>query len=236
MKTKKWSEWEHSTKQIFYVVLAFAIIGILNLIPFAVLSSMKLVATNKFSYFVVVAFLVVIWLPLFFKILTKTRFDLWVVVVFEIYITLAFLVGSLWSVYKLVFWYDKVVHVLFGTMAAFFAYYLFFKSSKREFPIVLMAFFVLAFAMLCGSVWEIFEFASDGIVGIDLQVTQGLVGRQAVENTMFDLICDFGGALLSCIFVVVTENLNKKKMPENNFEEKIENNAKNAENDAKNKK
>ncbi len=211
---KKYNEWNDLTKKYFWITIAYAIIGVLNVIAFAVVSSLNLVEMSKLSYLFWVVYMVAIFVPLLFAIFLKTKFDLWFYITFELYLALAILVGSLWRLYHITDGYDKFVHVVFGAMIAWIAYYVFFKSEnikENKCSLFFIFIFIFSFSMMSGAVWEMFEFACDGVLGIDAQVTQGFVGREAIMNTMFDIICDFSGGLFASIVVVIMNILKRKK-------------------------
>ena len=76
----------------------------------------------------------------------------------------------------------------------------------------LEAFFAVCFAVFIGTLWEIYEFTFDGLLGLNMQkfrvpTAEGfteLVGRSALTDTMTDLIIDLLGALSVAIFGYAT--------------------------------
>lgn len=63
-----------------------------------------------------------------------------------------------------------------------------------------IAFFAFCFTLTVGVIWEFYEFTSDGILSTNMQkykLRDGIemVGREALEDTMEDLIVDTVGAL-----------------------------------------
>ena len=48
--------------------------------------------------------------------------------------------------------------------------------------------FAVCFALSTGVFWEIFEFFVDTVFGQNMQVAKGLMGRDAIMDTMIDLI------------------------------------------------
>lgn len=209
---KKFSEWNDLSKQIFWVTLAYAIFGVLNVIAYAVVSHFNLVVVRNLAYVFWLAYMgAILIIPLIY-VCTKIKFDLWFVIVIDLFFVLAVLVGSLWRVYHLFDGYDKLVHTLFGVVMAFLAYFLFFKSEKNKGSLIFMFFVLFSFSLMCGAVWEMFEFTADSIItDLDAQVTFGLYGRLAIYNTMFDIICDCGGALLGTIVMTVVHKLKNKQ-------------------------
>ena len=65
---------------------------------------------------------------------------------------------------------------------------------------------VISFALAVGSLWEILEFITDGLFGLNSQqfmegsgtfdTSVPLVGHEALRDTMEDLMLDFAGSLL----------------------------------------
>ena len=67
-----------------------------------------------------------------------------------------------------------------------------------------VAFFTLCFAVFLGAVWEIYEFTADSILHTNMQkfaLEDGtaLVGRDALWDTMKDIIVDTVGALVMSV-------------------------------------
>ncbi len=207
---KKFGELDEKTKQIFWVTVAYAIFGILNIIAYAVVAHFNLVVVRNLAYVFWLAYMAAILLVPIINI--KIKFDLWFVIVIDLFFALAVLVGSLWRVYHLFDGYDKLVHTLFGLMMSFLAYYLFFKSGKNKGSLVFVFIVLFSFSMMCGAAWEMFEFTADSIIkDLDAQVTFGLYGRLAIYNTMFDIICDCGGALLGAIVMTTIQKIKNKQ-------------------------
>ena len=106
--------------------------------------------------------------------------------------------------YRFPFW-DSLLHFFSGAMLGVLGFHLvrvLNDAEKRR--IVLgpgfVAFFAFCFAVTCGAVWEIYEFSLDGLLGTNMQKTttatgQVLVGRDALADTMTDLILDAAAAL-----------------------------------------
>ena len=69
-------------------------------------------------------------------------------------------------------------------------------------------FFVLCFGIAVGTVWEFWEFFIDGVCGSNLQqwadsMGTALIGRDALVDTMFDLISDTTGTLITAMTSVI---------------------------------
>ena len=75
--------------------------------------------------------------------------------------------------------------------------------------------FVVCFTITVGVAWEFFEFLSDAITGSNMQrysdsvTREPFLGRDALFDTMKDLLLDAGGAILMAIISYI--DLKKKK-------------------------
>ena len=76
--------------------------------------------------------------------------------------------------------------------------------------------FVLIFsiAVMGAGVWEIYEFVSDGLIGNNAQIFEGLVGREALTDTMIDVICGTVGGIIGAVVAVIIEKCKRKKVQE----------------------
>lgn len=168
------------------------------------------VPNDASRYLSFVSVLAMIWIP-FVLILLRVRFDFTVLIVYLVFIFCATLVGSGWSVYQMVSWYDTVIHFGSGVLIGFVGYTLLSQNSKVRLEYFWLFIFVVGFAMLCGGIWEIYEFLADLITGSDMQISAGLSGQKAVWDTMIDIICDFGGSLVAAVCCMFLERDKRKK-------------------------
>ncbi len=98
--------------------------------------------------------------------------------------------GEAFDFYNRIWWWDIALHggsaLAFG-LAGFLFVFMLFEGDRYAAPAWAIAFVSFCFALSIGTMWEIFEFAMDGIFGLNMQKT-GLV------DTMWDLIVDTAGA------------------------------------------
>lgn len=106
-------------------------------------------------------------------------------------------VGVILQVYHKFALYDKIMHMLSGTLTAIIAYPVFYllkpghKIDRQDFP--LAAFFTISVALAVGGVWEIGEYVISLLTGIDTQ----MVLTRGIHDTMQDMIvCTVGAVLL----------------------------------------
>ncbi len=80
-----------------------------------------------------------------------------------------------------------------------------------------LSIFAFAFALAVGALWEIYEYAFDAILGLNMQkhTTEAgvaLVGTQALSDTMKDIIIDALAALcVSVVGFVISKSKRKKR-------------------------
>ncbi|MDO5555401.1 MAG: hypothetical protein Q4G09_01720 [Clostridia bacterium] len=107
--------------------------------------------------------------------------------------------------YKVPHW-DTILHTCSGAMlgALGFSFVNILNKHERvhvELSPLFIAIFAFTFAITLGVIWEIYEFAFDGILGLNMQkfaLEDGtkLIGRAALVDTMEDLIVDSIGAFI----------------------------------------
>lgn len=120
--------------------------------------------------------------------------------------------------YKVPYW-DLILHCFSAAMLGALGFLIvqFFNNTERlniRLSPFFVALFSFCFAVTCGTVWEIYEFLADGLLGTNMQkfiTADGtvLIGREALADTMEDIIVDSIGA-----FIVTTIgyiNLRKQK-------------------------
>lgn len=139
-----------------------------------------------------------------------------------IFLFAAIYLGEVRDFYYRVPYWDVILHAISGAMLGALGFVIVSfltdseKTSARLSP-VLVALFAFCFAMAAGTVWEIYEFLADGLLGTNMQkfiTADGtvLVGRDAVSDTMEDLIVDAISSLVICVLGYYS--LKRKEKPE----------------------
>lgn len=188
----------------------FSLFAVLNFVAYITLSYLGVVEERLLSYLFLLGYVFCVWVPFFFVLIFRLRLHVWVLVVYHLFLIISIIIGSLWRLY--LYWkdYDIVVHFLSGVLISFIAYSIFVSSSKNKTSKIWLFVITLSIVMLCGGVWEIWEFSTDILLDNDGQETKNLYEREAVKDTMFDLICDFsGGVLGSCVVLFLTRKNQK---------------------------
>ena len=124
-----------------------------------------------------------------------------------VFLYCAIFLGEVRSFYYLVPQWDSVCHFCSSMMMGFFGLMVVtILNRDRHLAVSLSPFFVSLFAfcfsVALGAVWEIYEFAADGLFGMNMQkfmLADGtvLTGHAALADTMKDIIVDVLGSLLA---------------------------------------
>lgn len=143
---------------------------------------------------------IAVLLPFLYELAFRVRLSNIVFFFIQLYALVAGVIGSVLNVYYLVSWYDIFVHTLAGYVFAVFGIFVFSRmenySKLKKWTIVVFCF---CFTMTCELIWELFEWASDNLLG---QTAQGLPPEgfdvPLVTDTMVDILCNFIGGIVFC--------------------------------------
>lgn len=127
-------------------------------------------------------------------------------IIYFIFLFCAIYLGEVRNFYYKISYWDVILHCFSAAMLGAVGFMIInILNSSEKLSIQLSPFFValfaFSFAILCGTVWEVYEFVADGILGTNMQkfITGSgtvLTGREALLDTMEDLIVDCFGALI----------------------------------------
>lgn len=205
-------------KNSLWTMIGFSIFGIIDIITFALVSPHISIDVTWQSYFLLAFYLVLIWVPFFISKIFKVNFNFPLVLAYEIFVVMALVAGSIWRVYDLPVYLDKIVHTACGILFAMICYNLYVDKCKSNLDKFWLFVLLFSFAMMIGGVWEILEYVFDGLTKGDAQKSIGLMSREALKDTMLDLICDFVGSIAGAIIALVLNSKTEKSQ-----EKKIEN-------------
>ena len=117
--------------------------------------------------------------------------------------------GEMFSLYYAVPIWDSLLHLGSGIMAGILGSLLVVQwLQKKGYDGLLSPVFVavvaICFALCIGVAWEIYEFAGDTLLGLNMQkclLQDGteLIGKAAIADTMKDLIVDTAGAVIAAL-------------------------------------
>ncbi len=109
-----------------------------------------------------------------------------------IFIFASLFLGEELDFYGRYWWWDVVLHAMsaigFG-LVGFTIIFALFEGDRYAAPPWALGLFSMCFAIALGVIWEIFEYAMDQTFGTNMQ-------KSGLQDTMWDLIVDTGGAAL----------------------------------------
>lgn len=125
-------------------------------------------------------------------------------ILYAVFLYCAIYLGEVRGFYFLVPYWDTILHTFSGIALGalgFSVLSLLNKVDRVPFHLspAFVALFAFCFAIAVDVVWEIYEFAADGLLAMNMQkhsLANGepLIGRSALDDTMTDLIVDSIGA------------------------------------------
>ena len=138
---------------------------------------------------------------------------------FYVFVVCGTVLGEAFSLYYVIPLWDSILHFGSGIMSGMLGGILLVTFLQKEHceklitPVVVVT-SIICFAMCIGVLWEIFEFAADSLLGVNMQkwmLQDGteLIGRSALLDTMKDLVVDLTGATVAAI--TACSSLKQKK-------------------------
>ena len=128
-------------------------------------------------------------------------------ITYFVFLYCAIFLGEVRNYYITVPIWDDILHGFSGIMAGIFAFMLIAvtteeHSEHRTLSPLLIALFAFVFSVAIGALWEIYEFAIDGLFELNMQKYRQndgtpLIGRNALFDTMKDIVIDSVGALIA---------------------------------------
>lgn len=160
------------------------------------------------------AAIIVVFLPGIIRKIFKINFPKLATSLFYLFLFLSVFLGTFVDLYDKTKFWDVIVHAISGVMLGFMAMF-FIKPLQEKKPLNagFVFLFCFLFVMGIGACWEIYEFTFDAFLNLNMQkyATDAgllLVCKQALLDTMVDMIANFIGAVISatiCSFLSKNE-------------------------------
>lgn len=120
----------------------------------------------------------------------KLNFGNGIKILIYVFILSTEVLGEIYHFYVDVWWFDIVMHTYFAFIISYAGLYLirYFKIKGSIYFVIL---FIFSFAMMTESVWEIFEFSMDRVIGTDMQkdtVIRNINSTYLSENIYVDKV------------------------------------------------
>jgi uncharacterized membrane protein YjdF len=147
------------------------------------------------------AILILVVLTIVRGVVKFTKTDLFPALRFSIlfFIALTMLFANAFGFYGLIPYLDKIEHLISGVILCFIGLIVFAKVSKIENPPIVPSstaiWFSLFFSVAMAGCWEIYEFSTDHLFGLNSQ-------NNSLPDTMADIICGTIGAVITSLYLI----------------------------------
>ncbi len=167
---------------------------------FCIVDIVEKIETSILPLFERLLAIVLLFLPLYLKLIFKIQFPRTATSLFYLFLFLSVYLGDFINLSAILWWWDNIIQFFSGLLLGFLAMFLVNHLAKKgaNSPIYIFL-FVLCFSMALISMWEIFEFVLDVIFDLDFQHAGEFIGKSALYDTMFDVIASTIGAIVSAL-------------------------------------
>lgn len=144
-------------------------------------------------------------------------------IIYFIFLYCAIYLGEVHNFYYLIPYWDSILHAFSGAVLGVLGIILVRFLNEEELVDIqlnpfFISFFAFCFAVAAGTIWEIYEFFADGMLSLNMQKfilydgTQ-LIGREALYDTMMDLVLDTISALIVSMiaFPILNKQTNQRQ-------------------------
>lgn len=167
-----------------------------------------------FQTFEVSLMILVIFIPVLVDRIVHVRVTRLMEILFVSFCFSSLILGDVVDFYGRFNWWDDLLHGISGMLLGIVGYSvinIFNKIGNNtiKFTPLFVSIWVVCFALALGSLWEIMEFVTDGLFGLNSQQyllgsgtfddTEPLVGHEALRDTMQDLMLDLLGSLVIAV-------------------------------------
>lgn len=180
------------------MVKKFTLTEIINLSLSIIILILAFFNPNKNLYYGGVSFLIAEILSILFVRVLPITFTSFEVTILQFQIFISIFLGTTLNFYGLISEFDFFLHISFGIVASvlslpfikFFINKLNLDINKTQ--ILFIIFIIFCFSTTCGTLWEIYEFSVDKLLGLNTQ-------NNSLLDTMSDIIANTIGTILFCI-------------------------------------
>ncbi len=143
--------------------------------------------------FVAIVILALTFLPFLFEERFKIYIPLNAGAMIVLFLFATLFLGEIGNFYERYWWWDLVLHsgAAIGVgLIGFVMVFMLFEGDRYAAPPIALAILTFFIAMAIGAIWEIFEYLMDQVFGLNMQ-------KSGLNDTMWDLIVNFGGAMIA---------------------------------------
>ena len=165
----------------------------------------------SFKIFEVILMVIIALTPYLFEKVAHLRMPTGLKVSLIAFCFCALILGDVADFYGRFIWWDLLLHGLSGILLGISAYTILNAICKSG--STFSAIWIVCFVLGIGSLWEMMEYVTDGIFNLNSQqfrVSTGtfdesvpLPGREALRDTMEDMLMNLAGAAIIAAFVII---------------------------------
>ena len=175
-----------------------------------------------FKIFEVVLMIIIALTPATLKRYARIHIPLGLEIGFTAFCFSALILGDVADFYGIFPWWDLLLHGLSGILLGIAAYCILDTVCKKASPDgsakpsgTFTFIWIICFTLAIGGLWEMMEYITDGLFGLNSQQflessgtfdeTIPLSGREALRDTMEDMILNLAGAILLATIIFLSE-------------------------------
>lgn len=152
------------------------------------------------SLFLVTLIIITLFAPILFRKNLQMEIPAEFHMTAVVFIFASFYLGEIQDFYHRVWWWDIALHATAGLLMGilgFLLVYILNESNRIELNLSpgFIAFFAFTFAVMIGTIWEIFEFSMDQFFNMNMQKPM-LNDPSGLTDTMWDMIVNAIGAFV----------------------------------------
>lgn len=165
----------------------------------------------SFKIFEVILMVIIALTPYLFEKVAHLRMPTGLKVSLIAFCFCALILGDVADFYGRFVWWDLLLHGLSGILLGISAYTILNAICKSG--ATFSAIWIICFVLGIGSLWEMMEYVTDGIFSLNSQqflTSTGtfdesvpLPGREALRDTMEDMLMNLAGAAIIAAFVII---------------------------------
>ena len=164
-----------------------------------------------FQTFEVALMIFLIFVPDILHRIMRVKIPALMEIIFVAFNFCCLILGDVADFYGRIPWWDSMEHGMSGVLLGILGYVIIntfnsVEGNKVRYSPIFVSMWVISFAMAVGALWEILEFITDGLFGLNSQqfmassgtfdASVPLQGHEALRDTMEDLMLDFAGSLI----------------------------------------
>jgi len=204
----------------FILPIAYLIVKIV-LMSTGVISDPRHISDYTLMLLECILGIIVIHLPAFLEKKFSFEIPKTLYIMYLIFLYCAITLGEVRNFYYLVPHWDTILHGFSSLMSGAFGFMvvdILNKDRHTTFNLspIFVAVFAFCFGSAIGTLWEIYEYSFDALLGLNMQKfrledgTQ-LVGHAALSDTMKDIIVDCAGALAASVIGYFDLKIEKRR-------------------------